>query len=100
MEENHYKNYMWRTYPREDRYRFQTNDPTVADKLRRVVGKKKSKPMLVSNGVNTYHKIYEIAISSPKIELNVFKRVVNQKLEKTDERGLFYAKTPHILHKK
>ena len=32
MEENHYKNYMWRTYPREDRYRFQTNDPTVADK--------------------------------------------------------------------
>ena len=56
--------------------------------------------MLVSNGVNTYHKIYEIAISSPKIALNVFKRVVNQKLEKTDERGLFYAKTPHILHKK
>lgn len=100
MEKSYYKNYMWKVYPGSDYYRFQTEDPKVAEKIRRVKGKEKSLPKLVSDAINAYHKVYEIRISSPKIALNMFKRVSSRKMEKTSERGLYCSKTPYILHTK
>ena len=95
MKENQHKNYMWRVYPKHpeysEYYSFQTTDPYISKKLSKM---KKSK--LVSSALNTYHKIYELSFKSPKKALNVFKRLVGQKLQKSGERGLFYAETPRI----
>ena len=55
-----------------------------------------NKSKLVSNALNTYHKIYELSFKSPKKALNEFNRLVGQKLKKSGERGLFYAETPRI----
>ncbi len=95
MDDDFYKSYMWRVYPRHPEYnniyRFQTTDPYISKKLKKM---KKSK--LVSNALNAYHKIYELSFKSPKVALNAFKRVVGQKLKESGERGVFYAETPRI----
>ena len=92
---------MWRVYPRHpeyfEYYRFQTTDPAVSKKIGKIRDKNGEKAVLVSNGVNTYHKVYELSLTRPSMALNVFKRVVGQKLKESGERGLFYAETPLIL---
>lgn len=88
MEEKSYKNYMWRVYPRLKYYRFQTEDPKVARKL----GQRKYSK-LVMDGFNTYLKVFELKFSSPKSALKCFKRMMNQKLIDSGEKGLFYAHT-------
>ena len=54
MEKSYYRNYMWKVYPGSDYYRFQTEDPKVAEKIRRVKGKEKSVNELLKENGHAY----------------------------------------------
>lgn len=87
-----YVTYFWQESRGDDYYRIQTNDPAISRKL----GKRQDMK-LVGYGLNIYLKIYQAQYFSTKEAKRSFRRIVGQKVEKTDVYGELMAKTGVIV---
>ena len=87
-----YVTYFWQESRGDDYYRIQTNDPATSRKL----GKRQDMK-LVGYGLNIYLKIYQAQYFSTKEAKRSFRRIVGQKVEKTDVYGELMAKTGVIV---
>lgn len=84
--------HLWQESRGLEYWRIQTEDPTIYRKLA-----KRKDMKLVGWGINRYIRIFQTRYFSPNEARRSFRRIVGQKIGKSDATGVFSAITTAIM---
>lgn len=78
--------YMWQELYGEPYFRFQTDEPKVAKKMRQ-----RKNFVRVGYGINTQLWIYRTTFYKPQDAKRTLRNITGREIQKDAENGLFYA---------
>jgi len=84
--------HLWQESRGHEYWRIQTEDPTIYRRLA-----KRKDMRLVGWGINRYIRIFQTKYFSPYEAKRSFRRIVGQKVGKSDATGVFSAITTAIM---